>query len=242
MGILSGKTAVVTGGSSGFGAGMSESLREAGAVVWITGRNEERLGAVAEKIGARYFAADITDGSGWDKLMNAVTGETGGIDILVNNAGGGVRIAPLEDQQDDDIGESISVNLTGALLGCRRVAPIMKKQRSGTIINVSSVCAREAWPGWSVYSAAKAGLVQFSRCLYTELRDYGVRVTSLIPSWGATNFLVSAGLKPFDDDTKSKAIQPGDLGTVVVNICGLPPHLVIEDMTVWPLVQEVVPL
>lgn len=242
MAELKGKAAIVTGGSKGYGAGIAETLKAGGAEVWITGRDEEALESTAGKLGVHGFKADVARREDWDRLIESMVGMLGRIDILVNNAGGGIRIAPLDEQHDADIEESIMVNLTGAIMGCRRVVPVMKRQKSGTIINISSVCAREAWPGWSIYSAAKAGLVQFSRCLYTEVRESGIRVTSLIPSWGATNFLKEANLKEFDPETAARAIQPRELGDLVATICSLPPHLMIEDVTLWPLVQKVEPL
>lgn len=242
MAALTGKTAIVTGGSKGYGSGIAEKLKKSGAVVWITGRDEKALVSTGQKLGVQILNADVTKTNDWDRLVERVVKEYGTIDILVNNAGSGVKIAPLDEQNDEEIEQSISVNLTGAITGCRRVVPFMKKQKSGTIVNVSSVCAKEAWPGWSIYSAAKAGLVQFSQCLYTELREHGVRVTSLIPSWGATNFLTAANLEGFDPETASAAIQPGDLGDLVVMICTLPKHLNIEELTLWPLVQKIEPL
>jgi NAD(P)-dependent dehydrogenase (short-subunit alcohol dehydrogenase family) len=239
---LEGKSAIVTGGSRGYGTGIAEALKQRGVEVWVTGRDAGALQVVADKLGVQSMRADVSNSKDWDRIVDEVVERHGRVDILVNNAGGGIRIAPLQEQSDAEIEESVMVNLTGAILGCRRVVPLMTRQKSGTIINISSVCAREAWQGWSVYSAAKAGLVQFSRCLYTEVREFGVRVTSLIPSWGATNFLKAANLQEFDPDTASRAIQPGDLGDMVVTICSLPSHLVIEDLVLWPLVQKVEPL
>ncbi len=239
---LSGKIAIVTGGSRGYGSGIAAALKRKGVEVWITGRDQVALAGTASSLGVRWLRADVTSSADWDHLFEAVLGEAGRLDILVNNAGGGIRIAPLAETSDDEILQSIAVNLTGAILGCKRAARVMADQRSGTMINVSSVCQRQAWPGWSVYSAAKAGLAQFSNCLYTELRDKGVRVTTLIPSWGATEFLQAANLKPFDPDTNARCIQPDDLGDLVVTICELPPHLEMQDVTLWPLVQKVEPL
>lgn len=239
---LRGATAVVTGGAKGYGAGIAAALRAKGVNVWITGRDEAALEAAASRLGVRAMRADVTSPADWDRLFDAVLGESGRLDILVNNAGAGVRIAHLTEMTDQEIEESILLNLTGAILGCRRAAPVMKEQRSGTIINVSSACQKEAWPGWSVYSAAKAGLAQFSNCLYTELREFGVRVTTLIPSWGATGFLEAASLRPFSPELAARCIQPEDIGDLVVTICELPPHLEIQDLTLWPLVQKVEPL
>ncbi|MCK4626013.1 MAG: SDR family oxidoreductase [Phycisphaerae bacterium] len=239
---LSGLVAVVTGGSRGYGEGIAESLKNRGAEVWITGRDEEALKATAEKLGVRAVRADVTAPADWDRLFDDVLKAAGRLDILVNNAGAGVRVAPVAEQTDDEIFRSISVNLTGAILGCRRAAAVMKKQKSGTIVNISSICATEAWPGWAVYSAAKAGMVQFSKCLYAELREASVRVTTVIPSWGATQFSQASDIPQLDERQRRLAIQPADIGELVAQICSLPSHLEVLDLTVLPMIQEIVPL
>lgn len=239
---LEGKTAIVTGGAKGYGAGIASVLCERGATVWITGRDEKTLKRNAADLGVMWVKADVTEPEDWDRLFQSVQEASGSIDILVNNAGGGVRIAPLSEMSDDEIIGSIQLNLVGAALGCRRAATVMKARRTGIIVNISSVCQRQAWPGWSAYSAAKAGLAQLSNCLFTELREHGVRVTTVIPSWGATGFLDAAGLEARNEEENAKCIQPGELGEVVANICELPAHLVTQDVTLWPMIQQVEPL
>ncbi len=230
---------LVTGGSRGFGGGIAQRLVESGSEVFITGRNADVLNATANQVGAVPIVADATSPEDWRRVVGQIMETRGRLDVLVNNAGAGVSIAPLAEQTPEEILESISINLTSAILGCRAVARIMESRRSGTIINVASVCARVAWPGWSVYSAAKAGLVQFGKCLYAELRPSGVRVTTLIPSWGATNFAHAAeGVEPHDAETLRQCIQPEELGDVVVSLCQLPRHLSVQDITIWPTVQN----
>jgi NAD(P)-dependent dehydrogenase (short-subunit alcohol dehydrogenase family) len=239
---LKGSTALVTGASRGYGAGIAEQLVREGARVWIAARNAADLGAVARRIGAQAVPADVTRGEDWDRLLAAVTAGGGRLDILVNNAGGTVRVAPLAEWTDAELEREVALNLTGAILGCRRAAALMQKQKAGTIVNVASVCAVEAWPQWGVYSAAKAGLLQLTKCLYAELRPHGARATCLIPSWGATGFSKAAGLPEFSEETAAKCIQPLELGRVVADICALPLHLSILELVLWPLVQEVSPL
>jgi len=239
---LSGRKAIVTGGSKGYGAGIAEVLKESGVEVWITGRDEAVLAATAKRVGVHPIRADVTSPADWDRVFKQVLSAANRLDILVNNAGAGIRIAPLAEQTDDEIAQGIAVNLTGVIYGARRAAKVMSKQKSGSIINVSSVCARQAWPGFSVYSAAKAGLALLSDCLYTELRDSGVRVTTLIPSWGATQFAKAANLPERPAEEAAKCIQPRELGTIVRDLCALPAHLTVQDLTVWPMIQEAVPL
>lgn len=234
---LTSTTVIVTGGSRGYGAGIAKAFVKAGARVWITGRNQDKIQETANLIGAMPFVADVADGEAWDRLMAEVLAQTGRLDVLINNAGEGVSIGPASKQTDAAIEQSLASNLTGAMLGCRRAAAIMQNQGSGLIVNIGSACSTHAWPGWSVYSAAKAGLLMFTRCLLTELRPHGVRVTSVLPSWGQTEFTDAANLPPRDPSVLAQCISPADMGQLIVQIAQLPAHLVTEEMKLWPMVQ-----
>jgi NAD(P)-dependent dehydrogenase (short-subunit alcohol dehydrogenase family) len=166
----------------------------------------------------------------------------GRFEVLVNNAGAGIHIAPATQQTDEEIDRALAVNLNGAIYGCRRAAPRMVKAGGGTIINISSVCARQAWAGWSTYSAAKAGLEQFSKCLYLEHREQGLRVTSLAPSWDATKFSEAADLAAQSAEVRKGSIKPKELGKIVADICALPSHLFVHKLVLWPTLQPVEPL
>lgn len=237
---LRGITAIITGGGSGFGKGIAAALSASGAKVWITGRNGDKLAVAAEEIGVRAFVADASDGEDWDRLLAKV----GDVDVLVNNAGFGGKIAPLTEQEDSDIAAVIATNLTGPIMGASRVAKVMAKRRRGVIVNISSVCALHAWPGWSVYTAAKAGLLKFSHALHTEMRPYGVRVTCLIPSWGQTDFNRAAGISGAseDSDLAKDCISPSQLGKVVTDLVALPDHLTVPELVVQPMIQEIIPM
>ncbi len=239
---LQDQVAIVTGGARGYGMGMAEALVNAGAKVWITGRNEECLMQTAAKIGVQGFVADAADGAAWDCLLEVVMADSGRLDILVNNAGEGVNIAPTNELSDEVIERSIASNLTGALLGCRRAARVMSEQQNGLIVNIGSVCAKHAWAEWGVYSAAKAGLLQFSRSLVVEMRPHGVRVTSILPSWGQTEFTQAAGLASRDAEVSALCISPADMGSLLVDIACRPSHLVTEEVTLWPMVQPMTQL
>ena len=239
---LPGKIALVTGGAKGFVLGIAQALARAGARVWITGRDQAALDTAARGTGLTAFQADATSPADWDRVVAAVTKAAGRIDILVNNAGGGVKIASTEDQTDAAIDAAIALNLNSVIYGCRRIAPLMRKQRSGIIVNISSVAGHHAWPTWGVYGAAKAGLNHFSKSLYLELRPHGVRVTTITPSWGATSFTDAAGLGPRDAATLAKCIKPEEIGQLVAEVCALPPHLCVQETILWPMVQEVNPL
>lgn len=237
---LKDKVAVVTGGGSGYGKGIAAALVKAGAKVWITGRNGEKLAKAASEIGATAVVADVTSGADWDRVFAAA----GEVDVLVNNAGAGGHIASLAEQTDDEIAATVMTNLTGTIFGCRRAAQLMGARGSGAIVNVSSVCALYAWPGWSVYTAAKAGLAKFSHALYTELRPRGVRVTCLTPSWGQTDFNRAAGIVGASEDPMAakQCTSPADLGKLVVQILETPDHLAVPDITIQPMIQSIEPM
>jgi len=239
---LADQVALVTGGSKGYGLGIATELQKAGARVVITGRDQVALESAAKQIGATPIVADVTSAEDWDRVIGGIEREHGKLDILINNAGAGVKIAPVDEQSVAAIQQAVAVNLIGPIFGARAAVPLMKKQGSGTIINISSICARESWPGWAVYGAAKAGLQQFSEGLYVETRSHGIRVTTLTPSWGLTDFLRSAEIPEFAKETAGKVTQPAELGRIVVDLCALPAHLCALDYTLLPLVQQIEPL
>ena len=237
---LVGKRVVVTGGGSGYGKGIAAVPVRAGAEVWITGRSREKLEAAANETGARPFVADVRSGADWDRLLEAV----GELDVLVNNAGCGGRIVPMSEQDDASIADVVATNLTGPMLGASRAARMMSARRSGSIVNISSVCAHHAWPGWSAYTATKAGLLKFSHGLFTEMRPFGVRVTCVVPSWGQTNFNRAAGIAGASEDPAkaSRCISGEQLGKIVLDLLALPDDLVVPEITVQPMIQEICPM
>ncbi len=231
---------LVTGGSDGYGRGIAAVLKNAGAEVWITGRNAAKLEKTAQGLGVRTIQADASSGADWDRVMR----ETGDFDVLVNNAGFGGKIVPVAEQTDEDIIRTIGTNLTGVILGCRRAAAMMVRRKRGIIINISSVCALYAWPAWSVYTAAKAGVAKFSHGLYTELRPYGVRVSCVTPSWGQTGFNHAANISGASENPElaAKCIAPEELGNIIKSIIEQPDHLAIPDVTVQPVIQDISPM
>lgn len=231
---------LVTGGSGGYGRGIAAVLKEAGAELWITGRDPAKLEKTAAELGVHAIPADVTSGADWDRVMR----EIGDLDVLVNNAGSDGRIAPVAEQSDEEIIRTIETNLTGALLGCRRAAAVMMRRKRGTIINIASVCALYAWPAWSVYTAAKAGLAKFSHGLYTELRPWGIRVSCVYPSWGQTDFNHAAGIRGAAEDPQlaARCIPPEALGKLIRSILEQPDYLAIPDVTLQPVIQEISPM
>jgi len=229
---------LITGGSQGYGKATAKAFSDAGARVIIAARDESALkSAVAETGSDSYICMDVTRPESWEAARQTVMRRYGRLDILVNNAGGGIAIKKIDAQTAEEIEKSIKLNLLSVIYGSRVFAPVFIGQKSGTIINVASVCAKHAWPGWSVYSAAKWGVLGFSKNLDVELRPHGIRVTCLIPGAGATDFMRNAGEKNL-----ITRLEASDVAQAIVSICKLPSHVVVEEMTVWGIDQTVVPL
>ncbi len=230
---------LITGGSSGYGKATAKKFADAGCQVIITGRNETALATAAKEIGAVPFCADVTSPDDWKNLRKFVETQYGKIDLLLNNAGGGVAIKNTAEQSVEDINKTVMLNLNGTIYGCREFAPMFLEQKQGTIINISSVCAKQAWPGWSVYAAAKWGVLGFTKGLTTELAPSGIRVTCLVPGAGDTAFDVNANFK---DRGTIPALKAEDIADAIFSIYQLPAHVWVEEMTVWGLDQVVIPL
>ena len=235
---LNGKIVFITGGSSGYGKATARALSQAGAYVIIAARNEDGLKAAKEETGSKdYFVMDVTNYSDWEKASEYIKDKYGRIDFLINNAGGGVAIKDTVEQSAEDIGATISLNLNSVIYGSKLFGEMMKSQKDGTIINLSSVCAKEAWPGWTVYAASKWGVLGFSKGLYVEMRPHNVRVSCIIPAAASTGFQKNSGI-----DDISARLKTEDIAETVLYICSLPQHAVVEEVTVWGIDQEVNPL
>jgi len=230
---------LITGGSSGYGKAAAKKFADAGCRVIITGRNEAALDAAAKETGAVPFCADVTSPADWENLHRFIEEKYGKLDLLLNNAGGGVAIKETADQSIEDIDRTVMLNLNGTIYGCREFAPLFIRQKSGTIMNISSVCAKQAWPGWSVYAAAKWGVLGFTKGLTTELAPHGVRITCLVPGAGDTKFDANAG---FTGRGSVPGLKAEHIAEAIYNIYTLPANVWVEEATVWGIDQVVIPL
>lgn len=230
---------LITGGSLGYGKAAAKAFADAGSRVIIAARRVQALEDAQAETGAEsYICMDVTKADDWEQIALAkIEARYGRLDVLINNAGGGVVINEITNQTADQIDTSIALNLTSVIYGCKTFAPVMKAQKSGTIINVASVCAKHAWPGWSVYAAAKWGVLGFSKNLYVDLQPYGIRVTCLVPGAGKTDFMKHMGQENLD-----MKLTADDVANAMLNVCTLPEHVVVEEMTVWGNDQIVIPL
>jgi len=233
------KVVLITGGSQGYGKAAAKCFVDAGARVIILSRSEDKLKQAMTETGVEgYIAMDVTQSDDWQNVAYPyIKQKYGRLDVLVNNAGGAVQLGEVVDMSCQTVDKIISLNLNSAIYGAKTFAGMMMAQKSGTIVNVASACAKHAWPGWSVYAAAKWGVLGFSKNLYVDLQPHGVRVSCLIPGAGATDFMKHAGAPDAQVNLTAE-----DVGRAMLNIATLPEHLVVEEMIIWGSDQRVVPL
>ncbi len=232
------KTVFITGATSGYGLATAQKFKANGDTVIIASRNAEKVAAAVAEYGFdKGYALDVTDYAQWVSVYEQAVKEFGKIDVLVNNAGGGVRIADVDKQTAEDIDKAIALNLNSVIYGSKLFGELMKKQGDGIIINISSVCARHCWGGWSVYAAAKAGVLNFTKGLYVELRPFGAKATCIIPAAAATGFQSSSGI-----GEENQTLTSEDIANAVFYAANQPKGVVVEEMTVWGTSQDVQPL
>ncbi|NMM43890.1 SDR family oxidoreductase [Rhodospirillaceae bacterium KN72] len=189
---LDGKRALVTGASSGFGRHFAWTLARAGADIVLAARREDRLTEEAEKIAAETgrrtlpVALDIADTESIEECVAAADSALGGIDLLVNNAGT-VIVKPSLSQTEEDWDAVLDVNLKGAFFMAKACAKRMSAQKSGTIVNISSLLADRVSKTEISYCVSKAGLSHMTRALAYEWAKYGIRVNAIAPGYIVTD-------------------------------------------------------
>lgn len=214
--------AIVTGASRGIGFAIAAELARRGHRLALLARRPQPLeeavrallptAKVADAERSRRevqaFPCDVRDATQVNATFERILGWAGRADVLVNNAGiGGFgAIHELSDQVWDD---TLDTNLRGAFLCSRAVAPQMIRQRSGYIINISSLAGKNFFAGAAAYCASKWGLMGLSKCMAEDLRGYGIRVTAICPGSVHTEFSPHAGKDP------NKMLQPEDVARTV---------------------------
>lgn len=188
---LDGKSAIVTGGASGFGAGIVRRFVTEGARVLIADINADAANTLAAELGENVAAAgvDITDFSAVERIVATAVEFAGGIDILVNNAGIGHTPESMETLEEELFDQLYEVNIKSIYRTARQVVPLMKKAGSGVILNMASTAGVSPRPNLTWYNASKGWVITATRSMAVELADCGIRVNALNPVAGETPLL-----------------------------------------------------
>ena len=179
---LSGKTAIVTGAGSGFGAGIAAKFVAEGAQVLVADINGDAANAVAAAIGARPWVVDVSDNTS----VRRMAGKLPNPDIIVNNAGTTHLPQPLENVTDEEFDRVLNVNAKSVLLMARHFIPKMKGRQSGTILNIASTAGVSPHPNLNWYSASQGWMITATKAMAAELAPYGIRVNAINPVTGDT--------------------------------------------------------
>src|SRR5512132_3844755 len=241
---IEGKVVVITGASSGLGEATARHLAQHGAKLVLGARRIERLQALAKELSLGDDAAvrtDVTDCAQVKRLVDHAVQSHGRIDVIINNAGL-MPFSPLERLKVQDWDRTIDVNLKGVLYGIAAALPHMKAQRSGHIINVSSVAGHKVGPGGVVYAATKHAVRVISEGLRQEVKPYNIRSTVISPGAVATELPESITEPDVAENVRELyervAISADSFANMVVFAMSQPEDVDVNEILFRPTRQE----
>lgn len=188
---LQGRSAIVTGAGSGFGAGIARKFAAEGAQVLVADINSAAAEEIAREIGAAACTADVSDAESVAAMIHTAQAAFGTLDIVVNNAGVTHLPAPMETISEADFDRVFAVNCKSVYLIAREVVPLMKARKSGAILNIASTAGVSPRPNLNWYNASKGWMNTATKAMAVELAPFGIRVNALNPVAGETPLLPS---------------------------------------------------
>lgn len=241
------KVIFVTGATSGFGKAIAELFARKAFDVVISGRRRDRLEALKQELetnhGCRVIALcfDVRDKAATEVAINELKQQVAQIDILVNNAGLAAGLATIDEGDTDNWDRMIDTNIKGLLYVTRQIAPMMREQCSGHIINIGSTAGKLAYRNGNVYCATKFAVDALSQSMRIDLLPYGIKVTAINPGMAETEF----SLVRFNGDEERaakmyegvNALKAEDIADAVYYCATVPPHVCINDLTLTCLTQ-----
>jgi 3-oxoacyl-[acyl-carrier protein] reductase len=235
---LTGTTVAITGASSGIGRATARALVHAGANVALAARRKDRLDALVAELGADRAVAvpgDVRTPADNHRLVAAALDRFGRLDSLVANAGIGAYGGIL-DQDDDDLVEMIETNFTGTVWSVRAAVPTMLEAGGGDVVIVSSVAGLRGGANEAVYAATKFAQVGLAGAIDRELREKGIRVTTIAPAAVNTEFAIGNGRTegmPWLDDV----MRPEDVAAAIVTVLAQPRRMRTQTWSMWSMVE-----
>jgi 3-oxoacyl-[acyl-carrier protein] reductase len=221
------KTAIVTGGGSGFGTGICEKFAREGARVIVADVNGDSAEKIAKDLNVSSFKVDVSNSKSMAELANFSFNEFGNIDIIVNNAGVTHLPAPMEDISEDEFDRVLNVNIRSIYLAAKYFVPHMKNNKSGVILNIASTAGVSPRPNLNWYNASKGWVITATKAMAIELASFGVRVNALNPVAGETP-LLKAFMGEDTPEMRKKFLStiplgrfstPEDLGSAACYLC-----------------------
>jgi NADP-dependent 3-hydroxy acid dehydrogenase YdfG len=248
LGALDGKTAAITGASSGIGEATALALAGEGASVAIGARREDRLEALASRISdaggrALPIAVDVADEDSANAFVSKAHSELGSLDILVNNAGV-MLLGPVEGAPTEQWRTMVNVNLLGLLYCTHAALPIMREAGSGHIVNISSVAGRSPNAGSAVYNLTKFGVGAFSEALRQEVTSAGIRTTIIEPGFVDTELqahnehpAVREGIEKMRESLP-EVLQADDIASAIAYAVTRPQRVDVNEVLIRPTGQR----
>ena len=221
---LNGKSALVTGGASGFGAAIAETFAREGAKVTILDLNEQGAAEVANRIGGVSVQGDVTKATDIETAVNAAREQGGALDIVVNNAGWTHRNKPMLEVTEEEYDRLYDINVRSIFHMTRGCVPVMRKQGGGVILNIGSTAGIRPRPGLTWYNSTKGAVNLLSKSMAVELAPDRIRVNCVAPVIGATALLESFMGVPDTPENREKFIATIPLGRMsepqdIANAC-----------------------
>lgn len=246
-GKLEGKVAIITGASSGIGEATAIALASVGAKVVLAARRAERLNALAERIEASGGRAlpivtDVTDETQANELVHSASAQLGRVDIVVNNAGIAL-LGTIDGADTSDWRRSFDLNVLGLLYVIHAALPLLKAQKSGHIVNISSVAGRTARAGVGVYNATKWGVNALSEALRQEVYKDNIRVTIIEPGLVDTeinNHITDQVAKQRIEERRQSItpLQSEDIAAAILYAVTQPNHVNVNEILIRPTGQD----
>jgi NAD(P)-dependent dehydrogenase (short-subunit alcohol dehydrogenase family) len=233
-GKLAGKKAIVTGASSGIGKEVALRLLQSGAQVSLVSRNPDRiLHELPAGSNAKGYAIDLGDISQVSAKIQTIVADMGGVDILINNAGM-AYIGELIDMPLTEWQKLFDLNLTSIFQCLQATLPTMRSQKSGKVINIASIAAKQGFPNWGAYCASKFALLGLTQAVMLEEQPHGIKVMAICPGSVDTPLWDTLGDKVPPNFNRAAMLSPATVADAIMTLVNLPADAMIHDYVIMP--------